>query len=214
MTSERRITSYSPSGDTALPTGQPVRAALAPAGEPVTTSLLRGGVSGKGCSHGLLDPIAERNRHVVPLVRGASPDPSRVTGSSTAMGASARATGRDTDPIDHIVATGWPAALITGGALVAQTIPATEVAADSIEVVHDLFDTAHADGHIDELEAARIKAGLDWAVHHADRANLDRALGVCLIRGGYGGDRHLRLVRQVEELHDLAPCDPDPLEAA
>ena len=95
-----------------------------------------------------------------------------------------------------------------------QTTPASEVSQEHIEGVHDYFDRAYADRQIDPEEAQTLVVLLDWAVHHADRANIQRAIGVCLIRGGFGGDRHQRLERQMEELHALAPCDPDPLEAA
>jgi hypothetical protein len=93
-----------------------------------------------------------------------------------------------------------------------QTTPASEVAQDHAEDAHDFFEEIVADGHIDQDEVAAMRRRLDLVVHHADRANLDRAIGVCLIRGGYGGDRHLRLVRQRDALDQLMPGDP--LEAA
>ena len=95
-----------------------------------------------------------------------------------------------------------------------QTTPASEVAQDHAEETHDFFDRIWEDRVIDEEEAKEMRVRLDWTVHWADEANLDRALGVCLIRGGYGGDRHLRLVREMDELDELAPSEPDPLEAA
>lgn len=95
-----------------------------------------------------------------------------------------------------------------------QTVPATEIAADHVEEVHDLFDACAADGVIDLQEQRLLRRGLDAAVHSADRANLARAIGICVQRGGVGGQRHLRLMRQWEELDQLDPCDGDDPQSA
>lgn len=95
-----------------------------------------------------------------------------------------------------------------------QTVPATEIAADHVEEVQSVFDGAYRDGVVDLDEARRIRHAIRLAIHSADRANLARAIGICVQRGGVGGQRHLRLMRQWAELDGLAPCDGDDPQSA
>jgi len=77
----------------------------------------------------------------------------------------------------------------------AQTVPLSKVAVTSAEHAHDLFKAIFADGPPTPDEIARMQMALDIAYRDAQRADLARAAGVALLRGGFTG-------RRARELYD------------
>lgn len=96
-----------------------------------------------------------------------------------------------------------------------QSVPVSEIAVDHAENAHDLFERIIADGHICPDEITQMREALDVACFHVQRADLARAFGVCLLRGGMDGKRARELAGQWEEMEtQFRPVLEEPLDAA
>ena len=94
-----------------------------------------------------------------------------------------------------------------------QTIPDSLQARESAETVEALFDRFYADRVIDLNEARQMKAAMRRSVIDTSRADVNRAIGVCQLRGGTGGPRFLRLMRELNDI-DALDLNREPLDAA